>query len=450
MSFITSPGVIVPPLTAGGVAYGTGGQAKVNLAGTAGQVLTSAGAGVPIWAAAVGPATPSAEGILYGKTNNLTPFQTFLGYQAGNVTTGVNNTWVGYQSGLLTTSGTDNTAVGFKALDANTTGIDNVSVGSNALGANTTGFQNTANGTLALTANTTGYQNTATGYQALRTNTTGYQNTASSFQAMYGNTTGFNNTAVGHNSLYFNTTGNSNTVIGTSAGSSGINDLTTGSNNILIGYNSEASSATVSNENTFGNSSSTSNRFWGDMKMGGSAAGTTGQVLTSAGAGVAPTWAAAGGITLGTPVATTAGTQFNYTGIPSGKKQIEIMFAGVQLLSADDIIVQLGNSGGIQSTNYFGSYRNSGAGNSVGYTSGFLVASSLSAAYVWNGALVIWLQNSSSNIWAGHSVLGASNTTQTGNAAGVKTVSGVVDRIRITTTAGTTVFVAGEINISYS
>jgi hypothetical protein len=53
MSFITSPGVIVPPLTAGGVAYGTGGQAKVNSAGTAGQVLTSAGAGVPTWAAVV-------------------------------------------------------------------------------------------------------------------------------------------------------------------------------------------------------------------------------------------------------------------------------------------------------------------------------------------------------------------------------------------------------------
>lgn len=49
MSFILSPGVIVPPLTAGGVAYGTGSQAKVNSAGTTGQVLTSAGAGVPTW-----------------------------------------------------------------------------------------------------------------------------------------------------------------------------------------------------------------------------------------------------------------------------------------------------------------------------------------------------------------------------------------------------------------
>ena len=52
MSFITSPGVIVPPLTAGGVAYGTGSQAKMNNAGTAGTFLQSAGAGVPVWAAA--------------------------------------------------------------------------------------------------------------------------------------------------------------------------------------------------------------------------------------------------------------------------------------------------------------------------------------------------------------------------------------------------------------
>jgi hypothetical protein len=52
MSFITSPGVIVPPLTAGGVAYGTGGQAKVNNAGIAGQALLSGGAGVPTWGSA--------------------------------------------------------------------------------------------------------------------------------------------------------------------------------------------------------------------------------------------------------------------------------------------------------------------------------------------------------------------------------------------------------------
>lgn len=55
MSFITSPGVIVPPLTAGGVAYGTGSQAKVTAAGTAKQFLQSNGAGVPTFVNASAP-----------------------------------------------------------------------------------------------------------------------------------------------------------------------------------------------------------------------------------------------------------------------------------------------------------------------------------------------------------------------------------------------------------
>jgi len=52
MSFITSTGGINPPFTAGGVAYGTGSGASISAAGTAGQVLTSAGAAVPTWATA--------------------------------------------------------------------------------------------------------------------------------------------------------------------------------------------------------------------------------------------------------------------------------------------------------------------------------------------------------------------------------------------------------------
>lgn len=68
MSFITSPGVIVPPLTAGGVAYGTGSQAKVNNAGTAGQVLVSAGAGVPTFSNASTLAVTSFSGASTGLT----------------------------------------------------------------------------------------------------------------------------------------------------------------------------------------------------------------------------------------------------------------------------------------------------------------------------------------------------------------------------------------------
>jgi hypothetical protein len=54
MSFISQQGVITPPLTAGGVAYGNGSNAFMTGAGTAGQVLTSAGADAPVWGAGGG------------------------------------------------------------------------------------------------------------------------------------------------------------------------------------------------------------------------------------------------------------------------------------------------------------------------------------------------------------------------------------------------------------
>lgn len=54
MSFIVSSGVITPPLTAGGVAYGTGSQAYMTAAGTAGQVLTSNGTSAPSFQTASG------------------------------------------------------------------------------------------------------------------------------------------------------------------------------------------------------------------------------------------------------------------------------------------------------------------------------------------------------------------------------------------------------------
>lgn len=55
MSFVIQPGLIQPPLTAGGIAYATGSQAKISSVGTAGQYLVSAGSSAPTW---VTPASP--------------------------------------------------------------------------------------------------------------------------------------------------------------------------------------------------------------------------------------------------------------------------------------------------------------------------------------------------------------------------------------------------------
>jgi len=222
---VANGGTGATTLTANNVLLGNGTSAlQVVAPGTNGNVLTSNGT---TWTSAAVAAT------LSGVTNSGSPFETALGYQAGNVTTGLNNTWIGYQAGLLTTSGTNNTAVGTTALTSNTTGSSNTAIGNRALIANTTGQSNTAIGDFTLNANTTGGFNTGVGPDALTLNTTGINNTATGYRALRVNTTGTNNTAVGYQTLDANTTGNYNAALG--AGALGAN--TTGTDNTAIGYN---------------------------------------------------------------------------------------------------------------------------------------------------------------------------------------------------------------------
>jgi len=294
-------------------------------------------------------ATPTALGTVYG--NTTTTGNSSFGYNAGLVVSGARNTFIGNKSGQNNTSGAENTAVGESSLLNVVTGGSNSAFGYAALysntasnnsafghGAayyNTSGTDNVAVGRLALYSNTTGYSNSALGNSASLSNTTGSQNTSVGNLALQNVTTGNNNTGIGYlanNSVstssqstavgsiaFSNGTGANNTAIGFSAG----NNLSTGANNIIIGASASASSASVSNENTFGNSSTTSNRFWGDMKMAGANAGSSGEVLTSSGAGVAPTWAAVSAsaatpTALGTVYGKTPGNTLTFIGIGTG------------------------------------------------------------------------------------------------------------------------------------
>jgi hypothetical protein len=292
---VANGGTSLTTLTANNVILGNGTSAPTFVApSTNGNVLTSNGT---TWTSAA-----PAAGLL-GVTDSASPFQTALGYQAGNVTTGTNNTWVGYQSGLLTTTGVNNTAVGFSALKNNVSGYQNVAIGQSALQDNTA------------------YNNVAVGRWACFTSTTGQSNVAIGQQALVSVTTGSYNTGVGLSVGSALSTGSNNTLLGSTAGGS----LSTGSNNIIIGSAAGPSSASVSNENTFGNSSSTSNRFWGDMKMAGANAGSSGQVLTSAGAGVAPTWASVSSSPIPTVEVYTSGTSWT---APAGVTKIKVTVTG--------------------------------------------------------------------------------------------------------------------------
>jgi hypothetical protein len=179
--------------------------------------------------------------------------------------------------------------------------------------------------------------------------------------------------------------------------------------------------------------------------------GTSGQVLTSGGSTVAPTWTTLSvRPTLGTPVNTTSGTSIDITGIPSGVRQITVMFSGVSIdATSTSAIVQLGDSGGIETNDYLGAYTRAGGAINTQFTSGFVVFDSTNTAFTYQGLLILNLQNSSTNTWAGSSVLAMSNAAQTALGAGTKALTGVLDRIRLTTLSGTAAFDAGQINISY-
>jgi hypothetical protein len=181
------------------------------------------------------------------------------------------------------------------------------------------------------------------------------------------------------------------------------------------------------------------------------AAGTSGQLLQSNGAS-APTWVAApsGGYTLGTPVATTSGTSIDFTGIPAGVKQIVITFNGVSTDGTSAKLIQIGDSGGIETSGYVscGYILTSGASPAAGYASaGYAIYSEL-ASDALRGSVILTLQSSSANTWVAQGILTGS-TSRNFLISGDKSLTATLDRVRITTELGTQNFDSGSINIAY-
>ena len=153
--------------------------------------------------------------------------------------------------------------------------------------------------------------------------------------------------------------------------------------------------------------------------------------------------------TLATSQASTSGTSIDFTGIPSWAKRITVMFSGVSKSGSSNILVQLGDSGGIETSGYTAtSCLNFSSGTTTaGNTSGFIVISD-GANHSLSGQMII--SNVSGNAWVSS---GSATSEQSANVTvyfgGSKTLSATIDRVRITTVNGTDTFDAGSINISY-
>jgi hypothetical protein len=157
-------------------------------------------------------------------------------------------------------------------------------------------------------------------------------------------------------------------------------------------------------------------------------------------------------ITSGTVIASTSGTSIDFTGIPSWVKRITVMFQNLSAAGVNSrLLIQIGDSGGIENTGYnsTSAYSTGSAGTSNSETTGYVLdnGGGQPALFV-TGTAVITLLDASTNLWvATHMAELTVGYTMFGG--GRKTLSGTLDRVRITSVNGTNTFDSGSINILY-
>jgi hypothetical protein len=151
----------------------------------------------------------------------------------------------------------------------------------------------------------------------------------------------------------------------------------------------------------------------------------------------------------GTAVASTSGTSIDFTGIPSTVKRITVMFNGVSTSGSSLAQIQIGDSGGIETTSYASNSAVVGSSTAgVTSTTGFALDGSSAAGVTRSGIIMLCLQTGTT--WVASGNINRDDTAGFVNfMAGKKALSDTLDRVRITTVNGTDTFDAGSINILY-
>ena len=171
--------------------------------------------------------------------------------------------------------------------------------------------------------------------------------------------------------------------------------------------------------------------------------------LQTNGSGVLSFNTISAGFTSGTAVTTTSGTAFDFTGIPSTAKLIIINFHEMSLSGGDNFYVQIGDSGGIETSGYIATSAYTGASSSrtsdtTAYT---IVAGGGGSSSLFSGLCFITLVDSSTNTWVS-SHTGKMATDYVVWGGGSKSLSDILTQVRITR-GGSNTFDAGKLNILY-
>jgi hypothetical protein len=171
-----------------------------------------------------------------------------------------------------------------------------------------------------------------------------------------------------------------------------------------------------------------------------------------------------GALTRVNEVATTSGTSIDFTSIPSGVKFIKLIGSGISHDGNSTGVpngyhmVQLGDSGGFETSGYTGSFfEQNSAGtdgacrdmtNSSNGTNGigWAVTKNTDAAAAMNITVDMRLIDEDAFVWA-YSFISSFNGTGVELGAGSKTLSSELTQVRYTTKAGSNTFDAGVMTI---
>jgi hypothetical protein len=147
-----------------------------------------------------------------------------------------------------------------------------------------------------------------------------------------------------------------------------------------------------------------------------------------------------------------SGTSQDFTSIPSWAKRITISIVGMSTNGSSLPIIQIGDSGGVENTNYLGAAGTLTAGVTTAQnSSGFNLAttSTQASGAVYHGTVTLNLADTSTNTWTASGTLGLSSSAATVVIGGSKALSATLDRVRITMTNGTDTFDDGSWSIHY-
>jgi hypothetical protein len=158
-------------------------------------------------------------------------------------------------------------------------------------------------------------------------------------------------------------------------------------------------------------------------------------------------WSSTAKIVRATTVSLTTQNLVDFTGIPSWVKRITVTFVGVSGSGTSAFLLQLG-SGSVTSSGYSGSSSSISLTTvaSGSATTGLQLGTSAVAADTLSGVATFALATTDYK-WVGSGTIGGGNNTRIGSTS--VTLSGALDRVRLTTANGTDTFDAGSVNILY-